>query len=178
MCFSSKTVINLYKVFLIQCEIKTNKYVHQWLSQPEFYTLSLSFPIASLAFPAVSQTTPAPNKPPPPPPDGGTEGASKSEYPKDLGNGVEMINREDCPGGYCETFLVRPPPAGMGFPMGMGMGMGMGSMPCCPQLPPSPCGGQQQPSCQLGPPPMACNSPCPSAAFGMNNYRFMNAKRI
>lgn len=85
-----------------------------------------------------------------------------------------MINREDCPGGYCETFLIRPPPPGMGFPMPMGMGgmgmgmpMGMGMQqpmggnPCCPQLPPSPCGGMQQPSCQLGPPPQGCNSPCP-----------------
>lgn len=93
----------------------------------------------------------------------------KPEYPKDLGNGVEMINREDCPGGYCETFLIRPPPPGMNTGMGMGMpgmgmpgmGMGGGQTPCCPQLPQAPCGGQQQSSCQLQPPPSGCNAPCP-----------------
>lgn len=134
------------------------------------------FSVASLADPAA----PAPKPPPTPASSGGASAApaasGKPEYPKDLGNGVEKINREDCPGGYCETFLIRPPPPGMGYPMpmgmggmgmpmgGMGMGMGMpagGSNPCCPQLPPSPCGGMQQPPCQLGPPPQGCNSPCP-----------------
>ena len=112
-------------------------------------SMFISFFVASLAAPAA----PAAAKPPPAASSGnGTSGGAaaatspvpsssgKPEYPKDLGNGVEMINREDCPGGYCE------------------MGHGI---PCCPQLPPSPCGGQQQPSCQLGPPPQGCNSPCP-----------------
>lgn len=128
----------------------------------------LGLATASYAAPAANGTTAgaAPSATQPAP------AASKPEYPKDLGNGVEMINREDCPGGYCETFLVRPPPPGMqppmgmgmgmpGMGMGMGMGMGGGATPCCPQLPPSPCGGQTQSPCQLGPPPSACNSPCP-----------------